>query len=288
MRVTWLKLTIAALVLSGLITLVLLDPKLADEVPAQTISLTTLAPADVDHIIVSRSSGNRIELKRDQNAPTNWRLVAPIQARANPVRAAAIASLAGARSNLSYAVAGAKLAELNLSPPQIQLRLNNAVIGIGGRQELDDLRYVRTGAQVLLLQDRFVYHLSNNAATYVDPALFTSATKLVQIQTPEVELRLHQGEWQWSPQAAFQSVDEIAALVSLWLSLSALEVATMDYERTWLEAAVLTTADGTALRLLYTRDNTRVWLGVPTQDLQYGITVPRAEALLRKSLPTSG
>jgi hypothetical protein len=304
MRKTWIKLLSAVLVMAALTALVLSEPQLTQDSPGQSFKLTTLSPNEVVSITLTQANKAPITLKRvaasqstsaqtspasaDSAAAANntqiWLMTAPLSARANPVRAAAIASLAGALSNIAYDSTDLELAKFGLVPPKIQLTLNDIVIAIGARQELDDLRYLMRDGQVLLMQDRFYHHLNKSPPGYIDPALFADDAKLIAIHTDSFEARMSEGSWTWQPASAFKSADEVVALAAQWRLASATEVRMMDYQLQWSDTVRVEIQGRPPIRLMLARDNNRTWLGRPDTDLQYALTQQRARTLLRQQM----
>lgn len=275
MRQLWLKLAAATLMLTMLITFAWLSraPGTSD---TQALNLTALAPDAVLDIRVQRRDGSLVALARRAG---DWWVTKPFEIRANPVRAAAIASLAGATTNVFYAVRDVPLAASGLEPPLLVLALNGTALEIGARQPVDDLRYVRVEERVALLKDQFFHHLNQTVAGFVHPAPLPPEARVVAIRTAQFEVRTANGKWSWSRSADVASADAIAALVGRWQTASAMAVETMDYTKPWKGEVSVTLKSGKVLEFRVREDTQHLWLGLPALDLQYRFPSGRGRAL---------
>jgi hypothetical protein len=238
--------------------------------------LTTLLPTQITQIRLERPGRDPIALKHDGN---KWRVTAPILARANPIRAGALASLAGASSNVVYARADVKAKALGLGATALVLRLNDTILRIGTREEVRGLRYVQNAGRVFLLQDRFYHHVSATTAGYVDLALFDRAKRIVSIKTHEISLESAASGLLWQPRSAFPSADQAATWLATWRNISALVVSFTDYSAKWHPAATVIFETGKSERLVYRSERGRVWIARPETDFQYEIPTSHAKTL---------
>ncbi|MAP11458.1 MAG: hypothetical protein CMQ61_05330 [Gammaproteobacteria bacterium] len=249
-----------------------------------SLPLTRLAPKDINNIVVERPGRDAIELKRTARG---WRLVAPFTASANPLKASALASLAGARTNVWYEAEAADARALALDPPAARVRLNNVELQFGGVETLRDLRYVKVEDRVALLKDRFFHHIAASPSAFVDPVLIPKSVELIAIRVPGASLRRIDGEWQFNPGSAFASEATVEAFVSRWQVAAAMSVRTMDYQLNWRDAAHITTAERGSYTLQVATAPGRVLLGDAQLDLQYELPLAAGTALLDPNVTTN-
>ncbi|MEM7406628.1 MAG: DUF4340 domain-containing protein [Pseudomonadota bacterium] len=265
MRKLWLNLGAAALLFAALAAVSWLT-RTSTPVGSEALRLTALSPGTVKDIQIQRQDGSLVALTRNGDF---WRVTEPFAARANPVRAAAIASLAGATTNVFYPVAAIPLAEAGLAPPQLVVALNGTALEIGARQSLDDLRYVRVEQRVALLKDHFFHHLDQPAAGFVHPAPLPPGANVKAIRAEAFELKLGAGKWTWAPSEFAVSADAVVTLVSRWQAASATAVMAMDPAVKWRDNIAVTLSTGDVLQFKVREAGEHGWLGLPALNLQY-------------------
>lgn len=118
--------------------------------------LTSLQPNLVDRIIISDSSGRRIELKRRSD---HWSMLQPTPGSANGERIKQLLGITRTRSHTSFRVDDEKLAEYGLKPAHLMLQLNELQLLFGDNDPVHQRRYVKIGDQVHLIDDGFQHHL---------------------------------------------------------------------------------------------------------------------------------
>ena len=270
----WRKLLVLLSVTAGLGLLAVYGPHTQPDPEAER--LTPLLSSEINQIRLERPGRDTVALTRDGS---NWRLTAPITARANPIRAAALASLAGASSNIVYATTEVRPEALGLGATALVLQLNDTSLRIGTREEVRDLRYVQNAGRVFLVQDRFYHHVSATTAGFVDPAPIDPARRIVGLITPRFELESTESGLKWQPQTAFASADDAAVWLATLHSLSALAVSFTDYSAKWQPAVTVRFESGPSERFVYRSTQRRVWIARPEVDLQYEIPNARAREL---------
>ena len=114
--------------------------------------LTALDPATVTHLeIRCRSCATRVFERVDGV----WRMRAPHDAPANPESIAHLLAVLRAPVRTRAKMAGYDAAKLGLDPPQITVIVDATHIDIGGEDPIGHDRYVRIGAELLHVPDRF-------------------------------------------------------------------------------------------------------------------------------------
>ena len=270
----WRNVIVLLVVAGGLAWLAIFGPR--NNTGPETASLTALQPEAVTRIRLERPHQDPVVLIR---GASGWRLRAPFEARANPIRAAALASLAGATTNITYDTAQTEPEALGLGASAVILQLNDTRLAIGTREDVRGLRYVRNANRVFLVQDRFYHHVTATSAGFVDPAVLDPQERVSSIVTPAFEIESGGNGLRWRPESAFASADDAATLLSVWRGLSALSVGFANYRAKWQPAATVTFDSGASVRFMYRTSQGRVWLMRPDLDLEYELPRSRAKTL---------
>lgn len=273
----------AAVLALGLVTY--LEP---GRTPAPAVRhLTELTPAAIGDIVIERVGTPQVRLVRRDG---QWRLDAPLQARANRYRIEAILGLASAVSLAQLPAAGVDLKQLGLDPPRVQVRLGTVELAVGGTEALDNRRYVRAGETVHLVDDLYYRHLVASPVELVDPALLDPHAKPLGIVLPELSLQLVDGRWILTPPDPAISADAVAALVERWRHASAIELSSCETQPDaapphWAEVRLADAS--TPLRWQIRGEGAELVLCRPDLKVAYHFPKQTGEALLAldKSAP---
>jgi|SRR5690348_7273330 len=114
--------------------------------------LTALDPAAVTHLEIRCQSCNTRVFERVDGI---WQMRAPHDAAANPDAVDRLLAVLRAPVRTRAKMAGYDAAKLGLDPPQITVIADAVRIDIGGEDPIDHDRYVRIGADLLRVPDRF-------------------------------------------------------------------------------------------------------------------------------------
>lgn len=114
--------------------------------------LTALDPATVTHLEIRCQSCAARVFERVDGV---WQMRAPHDTPANPESIARLLAVLRAPVRTRAPMAGYDAAKLGLDPPQITVIADATRIDIGGEDPIDHDRYVRIGAELLRVPDRF-------------------------------------------------------------------------------------------------------------------------------------
>jgi hypothetical protein len=114
--------------------------------------LTALDPAEVAHLEIHCQSCTTRIFERVDGA---WRMRAPHDAAANPDAVNRLLAVLRAPVRTRMKMADYDAAKLGLTPPQFTVVADAVRIDIGGEDPIDHDRYVRIGAELLRVPDRF-------------------------------------------------------------------------------------------------------------------------------------
>ena len=114
--------------------------------------VTALDPARVTHLEIRCQSCTTRVFVRTGSA---WQMLEPHAAPANPEAVQRLLAVLRAPARTRAPMAGYDAARLGLDPPQISVIADATRIDIGGEDPIDHDRYVRVGAELLRVPDRF-------------------------------------------------------------------------------------------------------------------------------------
>jgi Domain of unknown function (DUF4340) len=193
------------------------------EPKANKPSLTAVKATAVQKIEITRPQHPAVQLERRDG---NWRLTAPIAARADSLAVNSLLRALQAPVALKGGITstGADLARYGLEPPKLTLRFDAATIEFGERHPLKDERYVKYGSAVQLIPDQYYTQAAVPYANLIDSRLIEPGRKLVSIKLPDFALTLKDGVWERTPEIKALSSDRINAFVDEWQHARALQV----------------------------------------------------------------
>jgi len=248
-------------------------------------ALTSLAEADVDHIVIAHPGQPAIDLVREDSV---WRMTAPLQTEAD--RFALNNLLALAKAPVEKAVdAPASLAGLGLDPPNFTVMLNGTAIDFGGTEPLNRQRYVRVGEQIALITDPPSAALDANPVDLVSRRLLPEGVALDAIALPDLALA-HDPDGRWlvtgQPEAPQAAVD---GLVANWTSAESMWNGRADESSTPVAASsddiVLHAEDGREWRFRIAARDPQLQLDNLDTGLRYHLASDQAQALLALASP---
>lgn len=255
----------------------------ASKPPPGPPALTGLTPAQIHRVRISHAGKPAIVLVRKGE---DWRMVKPIQVRANRF---IIHSLLGITRTDSYSrfTAGQRdLSEFGLDEPSLRLRLNDLDIAFGAAEPLNGRRYVQSGAMVHVISNLYYQEASGGVADFVSRVLLPEDVPPVKLVFPDKVLeRDDQGHWEVS--AGGRGTGQGARdLVDQWRHAQALEV--KPYSGTGAHPSVRVTfgKDHPPLRFEIVRKDPELILARPDIGMAYHFTASQAKKLLH--LPAGG
>lgn len=215
----WLVNLALALLVIGLALLVWLRPGSdAGKAPA----LTDLPADGIRTIRIERPGQEEIRLEKTGR---DWRLVAPLGARAGRHRVDNLLRVAGAEYDTHFAAAGQNLAAFGLDQPAARLWLDEEVIHFGAPHPLKNQRYVLYRDQIHLIAGNHFSALGVRPLDFVDTRLFEENRRPVAIALAQFALTLKEGSWQLQPADPEIGADRLGGFVDDWRHARALSVA---------------------------------------------------------------
>ena len=208
------------LVVAGLILVVYLQPGVEKE--AKPPTLLSIGPDDVNRIEIKPASKDAITFAKKGS---EWRIVSPLDARANTFRINALLRLTHTPVRKQYDVAPADLAKFKLDKPLGVIQLNDIKIAFGDSESINHYRYVMVDGKVYLTTDSYFQNLQTSLASYVDTRLLAPDSKIAAIELPDMTIKTgDKGEWLVHPEQTDMTVDAPQTLVDEWKEAQALRV----------------------------------------------------------------
>lgn len=192
-----------------------------EPVPAP-LQLTNLDPDKVNAIDIIRM-GDQIGFRKRGD---QWFVSGDPELPADPLQIRSLLRLASAEIRRHYPAGELDLAELELDPAPIRIIIDGTELWIGGTDPLENLRYVRSGDTVALVQDTFYTMLEGKRTNFASRRLLPEGVTIDKITLPEVTIsRSPGGNWMLEPEQENVSADAIQSLVDGWTTAEALWVA---------------------------------------------------------------
>lgn len=244
--------------------------------------LTALSANAVSHVGIERPEQPAIALEK---TGSEWKLVAPLPARANALNVANLLRVIAAPVETRFPAVVAELARYGLDKPQARVRLENEEIAFGALHPLKNQIYVLYKNEVVLIP---AHHLATAAYPYtnfIDSRLFEEDRKLTALKLPGFTLTLKDGVWQRQPPDKRLASDQVNDFISEWHNARALNVNRYSGAKKLGQIEITSTRDGQSEKLLlgilgYKPD---FILHRPDENLEYHFTEETGKRLLHLS-----
>lgn len=244
-------------------------------------ALTTLTRDEVERIVILRAA-DQLELTRRGE---RWVLLGDPELPADQAQVDALLQLVSLQPQHSYAAAELDLAQLELDPPTVRLRLNDTQLAFGGTEALDNLRYVQVDDRVHLINDSYHNILQGKRTQLVSRRLLPATANIQALHLPDLTLvKQATGDWSATPEPDAVSADAIPQLLQAWQSANAFWV--RDYRPQGDSKPIrVELSDGQSIRFELRLSEHELQLARPDWGIQYQLPAASAARLLQ--LPTA-
>jgi hypothetical protein len=212
----WLPNIVLLVLVAALAALALLRPGRAPE----TRPLTNLTAEQVTTVRIERPDQGAVALVRQG---TDWRLTAPLAARANSHNVTALTAMV--EMPAQPLAPGGAAAEYGLDKSRAVLHFDDVAVALGSMHPLDNRVYARRDTDVVLLPAQAYGAAMRPWTDYLDTRLLDASRRPVGLRLPDFTVELRRGTWERQPAIAALSGDRINDFVSEWRSASAISVA---------------------------------------------------------------
>ena len=187
-------------------------------------SLSTLQASEVKSIEVTIGASAPLVLARTAN---DWRLTAPLQARADGFQVQRLLEILEAKSATRFPAAG--LARYGLNEPYARLRIGGQEFSFGAANDMSREQYVSSGDGVFLLPLRYAAALPKDAFNLVSKQLFAADEAPLAFELEGFKVEQVNGTWTLQMSAANApaggaSADDINRWVDQWRLAGAIGV----------------------------------------------------------------
>lgn len=192
------------------------------EEPVETRPLlTNIDGAAVQTIEIIRAEESPVRLKRDA---AQWRLTAPLKARADSFAVDTLLRLLRAPAESITTPADGDLARYGFDRPRLTVRFGKEAVRFGEGHPFKDEHYVQYDGRVYLIANRYYAQAAAPPTNLIDSRLIEPGRKLTELQLPDFRLTLKDGEWRRDPAIESLSSDRINGFVDDWRHARALQV----------------------------------------------------------------
>ncbi len=182
-------------------------------------ALATLTPEQVSRLRIERPGQPVIVLEKHAE---NWRLAAPVTARANRFNVENLLRVPSARSELK--LDGGDPAAYGLVTPQAKLDVGTETFEFGTLHPFHSQVYVRHRGVVYLVSAQTLHAVLRAPHHFIDARLLEPERRLVGLRLPGLTLDLKDGRWQHQPPTKDLASDRVNDFVARWTNAHALSV----------------------------------------------------------------
>lgn len=236
--------------------------------------LSTLKAADAKSIKLEIAGAAPIVLDR---AAMEWRISAPLSARADTLQAQRLLEILDATSKDRFPATG--LARFDLNEPHARVTINQETFGFGTVNPMSREQYVLTQDGIYLIPLSYGAALPRDALQLASKQLFAAEEAPIAFGFKEFGLAQQDGKWQLTPPAADLSQDDLNRWVDEWRLATALAVLPMS-NRKPLESINIKLKGGGDITLAVMQREPGLVLARSDQRFEYQFTADAAKRLL--------
>ena len=181
------------------------------------LKLSAIKAADAKSIRIEIAGGAPLLLAR---AATEWKLTAPVNARADSFQVQRLLEILDATSKDRFPAMG--LARYALNEPYARVTINQQAFAFGTVNEMSREQYVLSQDGIYPLALRYGAALPKNALQLISRQLFAPDEAPIAFESDGFSLVQQDGKWQLTPPAADLGQDDIVGWVDEWRLATAL------------------------------------------------------------------
>lgn len=185
-------------------------------------TLTSLTIDEINTIKIHKENNNDIVFIKNED--DEWYMQKPYQVKAHQFRLNTLISLTQAPVNKSYDIADLNLSDYALDKHRAHITFNNTDIFFGKNNTINNKRYFLTQNKMTLINDQTYPLVSAHASSFINLSLLDKDLKIIQIETPETNLRLDKNNKWLSSGNNHLNADQIQSFLEHWKSAQAFAV----------------------------------------------------------------
>jgi hypothetical protein len=191
---------------------------------AQAARISGLALDDIDSIEVD-SGDVQLRLSRLDDS---WSIDQPVNWPAHSTNVNRLLSIINSKAEMLAQAADVDLGALGLEQPVARLRLNDADLLFGARNNIGERRYLMIDSSIYLLADVHLAFLTQGLPGFVDRQLLPKRYRVESIKLPEIEIQRDADEqWRTLPPGDYSQA-QLQQLVDNWQQLQASRIKPFD------------------------------------------------------------
>jgi len=191
---------------------------------AQAARISGLALDEIDSIEVD--SGD-VQLRLSRLDDT-WSIDQPVNWPAHSTNVNRLLSIINSKAEMLAYAADVDLDALGLEQPVARLRLNDADLLFGARNNIGERRYLMIDDNIYLLADVHLAFLTQGLPGFVDRQLLPRRYRVESIKLPEIEIQRDADEqWRTLPPGDYSQA-QLQQLVDNWQQLQASRIKPFD------------------------------------------------------------
>ncbi len=276
----WLN--ISLLIIIVLLAILVVYQVNQDAQPSGT-PLTAMTADSITRISIEKNNQTPILLEK---IASEWRLAAPLAARANPFNIESLLKIISAPNETRFAAVTADLANYGLEKPTARVRYNDEEISFGALHPLKGQVYVMHKNEIALISANYLAAPTYPYTNFINSRLFEEDRKLTVLKLQHFTLAFIDGAWTRQPVDKKLSTDRLNDFASEWKNARALSVEKYSGKETLGEIEVDSARAGKSEKLIlgilaYKPDFV---LHRPDENLEYHFTEETGKRLLNISL----
>lgn len=258
--------------------------------PAGHVLVPDLHASDIRHITLTRQGEPKLEFAREAGI---WRIVAPLQARANRMLVQSLLALPKSRSPRRYTLKGLDLEHYGLAPPRVTIHYGkDHALRLGNLNPVNNLRYTLAGKHLYLIQNALADLPESPALRWISLDLLPPDAHIRDLALPNLDIRAKSPSgWTVTPRPTHLMSDQVVRLLQNWSLASAYRVTIGSKAPTNDKPAqpiAITLDNGKTYRFMVISTQPELVLRREGLDIDYHLPAATAKALLALGKPEQG
>ncbi len=206
------KLNFALLIAIGFLILIIVYKPGKD--PEDKYKISKLAKSNVNHIRLERIKAEPIEFSKVDG---QWEMLSPFALATTQINVESLLDLLDYNYHAAYDKKNIELKKYDLEKPHATIIYNKQHrFDFGTTEALNKYRYLSHQDKMYVTDDYFHHRILGPATSFLSHALLPEGKKIVQIDIPNLNLKLNDGTWTASPMPENFSNDQANELADKW------------------------------------------------------------------------
>ena len=184
-------------------------------------------------------------------------------------------------------------APYGLDKPTLEVTFNKGkpnavVIKFGNSDPLKMRRYIAVNNKLYLTNDTYFYALNSVATDYISRKLLADDFEIIQLDLPELKLKIIDDSWRATPTPENFSVDSVNELISEWKNAQAIDISPINKKIPFAHEQTISlySTEATKLTFYILKNDDEFILVDKLKGLQYNFAEENRNKLLNLQDPT--